>query len=92
MQTTGATLLAVEQCSLACVPMPAQDDRSADGLLYFAVVLCDGHHLRSRQRLEQRWAAKMRPGCCGSDPGSIAGRLSKARSTAGLTPPDDDDG
>ena len=34
MQTTGAALVAAKRCSLACVLMPAQDSRSAHGLLY----------------------------------------------------------
>ena len=34
MQTTGAALLAIKQCSLVRVWMPAQDGRSAHGLLY----------------------------------------------------------
>ena len=38
MQTTGAALLAVNRCSPARVWMPAQDSRSAHGLLYLAAV------------------------------------------------------
>jgi len=38
MQTTGACLLAVNRRSSACVRMPAQDIRSAHGLLYLAAV------------------------------------------------------
>ena len=38
MQTTGATLLAAKRCSLARALMPAQDSRSAHGLLYLAAV------------------------------------------------------
>lgn len=38
MQTTGTRLLVVNRCSPACVRMPAQDSRSARGLLYFAAV------------------------------------------------------
>jgi hypothetical protein len=34
MQTTGAPLLAVNQCSMACVQTLAQDSRSVHGLLY----------------------------------------------------------
>jgi hypothetical protein len=41
MQTTGAALVAAKQCSLACVLMPAQDSRSAHGLLYPAAVRDD---------------------------------------------------
>jgi hypothetical protein len=41
MQTTGAALLAVQQCSLARVPMRAQDGRSAHGLLYPTAVRDD---------------------------------------------------
>jgi hypothetical protein len=38
----------VELRSLAHVLMPAQDGRSAHGLLYLAAVLGDGHHLIRR--------------------------------------------
>jgi DNA-binding transcriptional ArsR family regulator len=38
MQTSGTALLAVERCSPARVRMPAQDSRSAHGLLYLAAV------------------------------------------------------
>jgi len=41
MQTTGATLLTVRQCSLACMWMLAQGSRSAYGLLYFTAVRGD---------------------------------------------------
>jgi hypothetical protein len=34
MQTTGASLLTVNWCSSSRVQMPAQDSRSAHGLLY----------------------------------------------------------
>ena len=43
MQTTGATLLAVEPRSLAHAPTTAQDGRSACGLLYLAAVQCSFH-------------------------------------------------
>jgi hypothetical protein len=42
MQTTGATLLTVRQCSLACMWMLAQGSRSAYGLLYFTAVRATG--------------------------------------------------
>jgi len=45
MQTSGAALLAIERSSLARVRMPAQYSRSAHGLLYFAAVRDDRHHL-----------------------------------------------
>jgi hypothetical protein len=45
MQTSGTALLAVERCSLVRVWMAAQDSRSAHGLLYFAAVRNDSHHL-----------------------------------------------
>ena len=38
MQTTGAALLTTRWCSSARVLMPAQDSRSAHGLLYLAAV------------------------------------------------------
>jgi hypothetical protein len=41
MQTTGASLLAAKRCSLARVSTPAQDSRSAHGLLYLAPVSAD---------------------------------------------------
>jgi hypothetical protein len=41
MRTTGVTLLAIKRCSLARVRMPAQDSRSAHGLLYLAAVSAD---------------------------------------------------
>lgn len=41
MQTTGAALLAVEQHSLSCTRLLAQDGRSAHGLLYFTAVWDD---------------------------------------------------
>jgi len=41
MQTTGASLLAVNRCSPARVRMAAQDSRSAYGLLYPAAVWDD---------------------------------------------------
>jgi hypothetical protein len=34
MQTTGAALLATERRTIACLQTPAQDSRSAHGLLY----------------------------------------------------------
>ena len=48
MQTTGACLFAVERCSPVRVWMAAQDSRSAHGLLYFAAVRDDRHHLIRR--------------------------------------------
>jgi len=48
MQTSGTALLAVERCSLVRVWMAAQDSRSAHGLLYFAAVRDDRHHLIRR--------------------------------------------
>jgi hypothetical protein len=41
MQTTGAVLLTVKRSSLAHVRTPAQDSRSAHGLLYLAAVRDD---------------------------------------------------
>ena len=41
MQTTGASLLAVNRCSPAHVRTLAQDSRSAHGLLYLAAVRDD---------------------------------------------------
>jgi hypothetical protein len=38
MQTTGAAQLATKRRSQACVLMPAQDGRSAHGLLYLTAV------------------------------------------------------
>jgi hypothetical protein len=49
MQTTGAALLAVRRCSLARVRMPAQDSRSAHGLLYLAAVRDDWREQEHRQ-------------------------------------------
>jgi len=49
MQTTGAVLLAAKRCSLARVPMPAQDSRSAHGLLYLAAVSADWREQEHRQ-------------------------------------------
>lgn len=43
MQTTGAVLLTAKWCSLARVLMPAQDSRSAYGLLYLAAVPSPAH-------------------------------------------------
>jgi hypothetical protein len=51
MQTTGATLLVVEWCSLVRVPMAAQDGRSVHGLLYLAAVRdgrCELEHGQGR--------------------------------------------
>ncbi len=48
MQTTGASLLAVNQSSPAHVRTFAQDSRSAHGLLYLAAVRYDGNHLIRR--------------------------------------------
>src|SRR5215469_15974842 len=48
MQTMGTALLAVERRSLARVWMAAQGSRSAHGLLYFAAVRGDRHHLDRR--------------------------------------------
>ena len=45
MQTTGALLLVVQRCSLACVPMTAQDGRSARRLLYLAAARDDSYGL-----------------------------------------------
>ena len=45
MQTSGTALLAAERCSLVRVWMAARDSRSAHGLLYFAAVRDDHHHL-----------------------------------------------
>ena len=45
MQTSGTALLAVERCSLGRVWMAAQDSRCPHGLLYFAAVRDDRHHL-----------------------------------------------
>lgn len=50
MQTTGATLLTVRQCSLACMWMLAQGSRSAYRLLYIAAV-----RRRTCQRIVVRW-------------------------------------
>ena len=58
-QTSGTALLAVERCSLVRVWMAAQDSRSAHGLLYFAAVRDDRHHLT--RKMEISWA-------CGSGP------------------------
>jgi hypothetical protein len=43
MQTSGAALLAVKQCSLARVLMAALDSRCAHGLLYLAAVGANRH-------------------------------------------------
>jgi hypothetical protein len=51
MQTSGTALLAVERCSLVRVWMAVQDSRSAHGLLYFAAVRDDRHHLIRRLRI-----------------------------------------
>jgi hypothetical protein len=48
MQTTGAPLLVVKRCSVMRAWMPAQDSRSAHGLLYLAAVRSDRHHLIRR--------------------------------------------
>jgi hypothetical protein len=45
MQTSGTALLAAERCSLVRMWMAAQDSRSTHGLLYFAAVRDDRHHL-----------------------------------------------
>jgi hypothetical protein len=50
----GTALLAVERCSLVRVWMAALDSRSAQGLLYFAAVRDDRHHL-IRRDLRPRW-------------------------------------
>ena len=42
MQSTGAVLLAVQQCGLPCMWLLTQDSRSAHGLLYLAAVWDDG--------------------------------------------------
>ena len=49
MQTSGASLLAVNRCSPVRVSMPAHDSRSAHRLLYLAAVQHDGHHLTGPQ-------------------------------------------
>ena len=49
MQTTGAGLLAAKRCSLARVPMPAQDSRSAHRLLYLTAVRDDRREQEHRQ-------------------------------------------
>jgi len=41
MQTTGTALIAVQRCSLMRMWMPAQDSRSAHGLLYLGAVRDD---------------------------------------------------
>ena len=43
MQTTGAVLPAVKKCSLPLMWLPAQDRRSAPGLLNLTAVQNDGH-------------------------------------------------
>jgi hypothetical protein len=48
MQTSGTALLAAERCSLVRMWMAAQDSRSTHGLLYFAAVRDDHHHLIRR--------------------------------------------
>jgi len=48
MQTTGVALLVVKRCSVVSAWMPAQDSRSAHGLLYLAAVRSDRHHLLRR--------------------------------------------
>jgi hypothetical protein len=50
MQTAGACLLAFNRCSSPRVQMPAQDSRSAHGLLYFTAVPDGGHHLQHHFR------------------------------------------
>jgi len=45
MQTTGATLLRVRRCGVVRAWMPAEDSRSAYGLLYLAAVRSHRHHL-----------------------------------------------
>jgi hypothetical protein len=49
MQTTGASLLAVNRCSPARVRTPAQDSRSAHALLYLAAVWADRRKQEHRQ-------------------------------------------
>ena len=45
LQTTGTVLLVVERCSVVRVRLAIEDRRSAPGLLYFAAVQDDRHHL-----------------------------------------------
>jgi len=49
MQTIGAPLLASKRYSLMGMRMPAQDSRSAHGLLYLAAVWDDGPEQEHRQ-------------------------------------------
>ena len=49
MQTTGATLIAVERCTLVRMWMSAQDSRGAHALLYLAAVRDDGREQGHRQ-------------------------------------------
>ena len=49
MQTTGASLLAVERCSLAWLRSAAQDGHSVCGLLYLAAVSADWREQEHRQ-------------------------------------------
>ena len=57
MQTMGAALLVVEQCSLVRVWMAAQDSRSAHALLYLAAVQDDRHHLIRSDLRPPSWPA-----------------------------------
>jgi hypothetical protein len=49
MQTTGAALLGVKECSLARMWLPAQDGHSAPGLLYVPAVRTGGRKQERRQ-------------------------------------------
>ena len=49
MQTTGAVLLAAKRCSPMRVRTPAQDSRSAHGLLYLAAVRANQREQEHRQ-------------------------------------------
>ena len=65
MQTIGAALVAIKQCSPVRMSMPAQGGRSVHRLLYLAAV-------RRRQRREQEQAS--RPACHLMLPGPVQAR------------------
>jgi hypothetical protein len=59
MQTTGATQLAVERCSLASVRLSAYDGRGVRGLLYLAAV----HVLGQSQSISSMSGNVLRRSC-----------------------------
>jgi hypothetical protein len=69
MQTTGASLLAVNRCSPARVRTPAQDSRSAHALLHLAAVWDDPPRARTHQgivdayRPLRHWSTGQRVRC-----------------------------